>query len=91
MVTGNKKKNHDDATATGDCKKEGINEDIEANDVGIPVMKTKLIMKKIMKRKKKFSFSVQRSDFNKCCVNISFFLFIKHSGTSPLIYCHNPT
>ena len=53
-----------DAMATEDCKKKCINEDLEANDVGIPVMKTKLLMKKIMKRKKKFSFSVQGSDFN---------------------------
>ena len=54
-------------------------EDLEAMNAGIPAMNTKLVMKKIMKMKSKFlvqSFSVQRSDFNKCWVNISFSFYI---------------
>ena len=69
VVKENRKKNPDDANATEDCKKEGINEDLEANDVWITTVKTKLVLKKIMNRKKKFwdlSFSITRRDFNKC-------------------------
>ena len=64
-----RKKNPGCDNATEDGKKEVINEELETNDVWIPTMKTKLVLKKMMNRKKKFldlSFSVPRSDFNKC-------------------------
>ena len=54
MIREKRKKNPDYEIATGDCKKEVINEDLEANDVWIPKMKTKLVLKMIMNRKNKF-------------------------------------